>query len=155
MQWRFMASPVPIVSFVGILWALLATMGTYSYSREDLLSIQTKCVGARIPLKTYHLLQDYGILCSVKPTHRGYRSFKKRQHRIPTLVSYLRPLHQSRTRGCDSRNWISLTPAPLHTKFSTLNARSIRNKTTDIVELVQDNDIDILALTETWLKDDE
>ncbi|XP_030851782.1 uncharacterized protein LOC115928576 [Strongylocentrotus purpuratus] len=37
----------------------------------------------------------------------------------------------------------------------TLNARSVRNKTTDIVEFVLDNDFDILALTETWLKDDD
>ena len=49
---------------------------------------------------------------------------------------------------------------PFHTtgeigslKFSTLNARSIRNKTLIIKDFVVDYDVDITAITETWLRD--
>ena len=38
-----------------------------------------------------------------------------------------------------------------HVKFSLLNARSVRNKAMAIKDLVVDCDIDMLALTETWL----
>ena len=36
-------------------------------------------------------------------------------------------------------------------KFSVLNTRSVRNKSLPIKDLIIDRDIDILALTETWL----
>ena len=39
--------------------------------------------------------------------------------------------------------------------FTLLNARSVRNKSLTIKDFVVDNDIDILALTETWLRSDE
>ena len=35
---------------------------------------------------------------------------------------------------------------------AVLNARSVRNKTLAINEFVTDHDVDILAITETWLK---
>ena len=40
------------------------------------------------------------------------------------------------------------------TSFYLLNARSIRNKSTFIKEFVTESDIDILAITETWLQGD-
>lgn len=39
-------------------------------------------------------------------------------------------------------------------KFCLLNARSIRNKSTAIREIITESNVDILALTETWLKQD-
>ena len=91
----------------------------------------------------------------VKPTRRGFRSFLKRQHHIPALVCHPRQRKQSTSRGCDSRNLTPVTPAPLKTTLCVLNARSVRNKATDVGEYILDNDVDILALTETWLKDDD
>ena len=38
-------------------------------------------------------------------------------------------------------------------QLAVLNFRSIRNKTLQIKDYIVDNDIDIMALTETWLKD--
>ena len=38
--------------------------------------------------------------------------------------------------------------------LSLLNARSVRNKSFIIKDFVVDNNIDILAITETWLQDD-
>ena len=40
-------------------------------------------------------------------------------------------------------------------QFCVLNARSINNKTLHIKDYVVDNKIDILAITETWLKSDD
>ena len=37
----------------------------------------------------------------------------------------------------------------------SLNARSVCNKTTDIHELLAKKDIDVLALTETWIKEND
>ena len=37
-------------------------------------------------------------------------------------------------------------------QFCLLNAQSIRNKTTEMHEYIMEKDIDILAITETWLK---
>ena len=40
-------------------------------------------------------------------------------------------------------------------KFGTFNARSIKNKTLHINELIKDLEIDVFALTETWLRNEE
>ena len=40
-------------------------------------------------------------------------------------------------------------------KFSYVNIQSVRNKTFDIRDMLRDNHIDILALTETWLRENE
>ena len=41
------------------------------------------------------------------------------------------------------------------THFCLLNIHSIKNKTLEFKEFVTDNDFDIIALTETWLKSDD
>ena len=43
-------------------------------------------------------------------------------------------------------------PAQRSVAFSLLNARSVKNKRLLIKDWVVDNNIDILALTETWLQ---
>ena len=40
-------------------------------------------------------------------------------------------------------------------KLCLLNIRSIKNKTFEIIEIIDNNNIDIICLTETWLKGDE
>ncbi|CAB4014966.1 Hypothetical predicted protein, partial [Paramuricea clavata] len=40
-------------------------------------------------------------------------------------------------------------------QLAVLNARSIKNKTLQIKDYIVDNDIDIMALTATWLKGHE
>ena len=42
-----------------------------------------------------------------------------------------------------------------HLKFGLFNARSVRNKTPSIVELVLEHSLDLLGITETWLKVDD
>ena len=51
-----------------------------------------------------------------------------------------------------------MPPKPSTTKptvFRLLNARSMRNKTLFIKDLVVEQDIDCLAITETWLRSDD
>ena len=43
---------------------------------------------------------------------------------------------------------------PKSVALSLLNARSVRNKSFIVKDFVVDNNIDILAITETWLQDD-
>ena len=39
--------------------------------------------------------------------------------------------------------------------FGMLNARSVRNKTSEVLEFMDDNHLDILGICETWLNDDD
>ena len=54
---------------------------------------------------------------------------------------------------------VSLNPGPKSTlnnlTFGLVNARSVKNKTAAVSDLVSSKNIDILALTETWLREDE
>ena len=52
---------------------------------------------------------------------------------------------------------VSLNPGPStcitdRVRLATLNARSIKNKATSLADMVSSRKIDILAITETWLK---
>ena len=38
---------------------------------------------------------------------------------------------------------------------SWINCQSVRNKTNEVVDYVKDHDVDIVALTESWLSDNE
>lgn len=40
-------------------------------------------------------------------------------------------------------------------RFCLLNAQSLRNKSADLVDYVNDENFDIVALTETWLTNDD
>ena len=44
-------------------------------------------------------------------------------------------------------------PQTSEMKCGLLNARSVKNKTLSINELIVDNHLDILAITETWITD--
>ena len=63
--------------------------------------------------------------------------------------------------GPNLNNLVSIKRHPLNSSsanslnFCLLNARSIINKTLQIKDFVVDKNIDILALTETWLKPDD
>ena len=41
---------------------------------------------------------------------------------------------------------------PDHLKFSSFNCRSLRNKTTQVLELLLENGTDMCCLSETWLR---
>ena len=128
----------------------------------------------------YNDLKQLGI-CYVTPTHRGTTGGLRSQHwqpktvesnsvtlgvpnlqrRIPTIIGN-RPTAQPAERVGTSPplhdNLISVklssnprTYLSKQVSLCLMNTRSIRNKTTDILDHVQEHDIDIVAMTETWL----
>ena len=67
---------------------------------------------------------------------------------------------QLTARGCGKDNGISIAPqcGQAVAKYLTclgLNARSINNKAEDITEYIQEKGIDVSAITETSLSDDQ
>ena len=84
-----------------------------------------------IALATIRVLRGLN-LCVTSPTHRGCKAGKhKHSHRVSM---------GSRT---------GLLNAAL------LNVRSVNNKATLISEYIMNNNLDILLLTETWLRDSD
>ena len=79
----------------------------------------------------------------------------------PMKINYSKSdtVHRSRNlNNLISINRLPFQPSKPSTKllqFCVLNARSINNKTLHIKDYVVDNKIDILAITETWLKSDD
>ena len=70
---------------------------------------------------------------------------------------------ESRPLGVNVNNLICIRPDPLRSKLSTvvpldfclLNARSICNKSRLINDFIADHNIDLFALSETWLRGDD
>ena len=83
------------------------------------------------------------------------------QRRIPTIIGNRPTAHPAKRVGTspllhDNLISVQLSSNPRtylsqQVSLCLLNARSIRNKTTDILDHVQQHDIDIVAMTETWL----
>ena len=81
-------------------------------------------------------------------------------------LSHLRPCRESNPglRGGRRECYHSATVAPVPIKYAysfnnnlqcaVINAQSVRNKPLVIADFVADNDLDFLAITETWLKQD-
>ncbi len=100
----------------------------------------------------------------VKP-FRGVRAGQSKINGHKALNGYFRNTDfywdHSKQNGINVNNLIKVPIVPKsvsstsHDKklsFSLLNVRSVRNKTDSIKDLVVENDSDIFALTETWLK---
>ena len=154
---------------------------TISYTAQQLLQLRERTVKSmmrRVPISVYNDLKQLDI-CYVTPTHRGTTGGLRRQHwqpktvesnsvtlgvpnlqrRIPTIIGN-RPSAQPAKRVGTSPPLhlisvkLSSNPRTYLSKQVSLclmNTRSIRNKTTEILDHVQEHDIDIVAMTETWL----
>ena len=90
--------------------------------------------------QTYQTLKELHI-CGVQPTQRGFKGGKSSVLNINTETS--RPAIQEPITN-DSTSTLNL---------SLWNSQSVGNK--PICEYVTDRDIDILCLTETWLRKDD
>ena len=94
------------------------------------------------------------------PTRRGKRGGQRKQRAINTHITP-RSDETTRNKPCAIQRYTNLVHVDLHNEATTpktnisvavINARSVRNKTTTITECITDHNIDILAITETWLK---
>ena len=90
--------------------------------------------------------------------HDGRLPFPSNQP-IPVCIGPRAPAHNHMTGSVcnnsliNSSNLVLIKPITTFTKLCVLNTRSIRNKVTDFVDFVTEKDVDIVAISETWLKD--
>ena len=60
------------------------------------------------------------------------------------------------TKSCEVPiKYTCIKPLNGNIKFCMLNTRSVRNKTTEFVDFVLENNFDIVALCESWIKPDD
>lgn len=96
---------------------------------------------------------------------RGTRAGKHSIRPIQTIVSQNGHCVCKHSVGANHNNLVQIKPitkpwnvahcrTPVHLKACCMNVQSARNKTTSICEYIKDNDLDIVALTETWLQGD-
>ena len=112
-----------------------------TYSRLELLGLMPpKC---ELPLSTYQTLKELRI-CGVVPTQRGTRGGRFLKSMELGLDNVSRNNIHSAANDCTNCCNLGLW-----------NAQSVGNKTADICEYVTYHDIDILCLTETWMKDED
>ncbi|XP_072028487.1 uncharacterized protein [Amphiura filiformis] len=143
------------------------------YSMSTLISIGNGARNSilnRLDPITWNKINNFGI-CSSK-TQRGCRAGKNKQRNIKTVTdifdrsgikfergvnhSNLSPIQINHNQGgnlihiaCNSVGSSYDIGLP-RTKFASWNAWSINKKTTSLVDLVIDKDLDVLALQETW-----
>ena len=134
-----------------------------TYSRNDLLKIRFSGGDLKPSSELLARLKNVSLL-----RYRGKRSGKKRNkclHSSITVLTGRRYVTPSRPPGPRIQALIPVslsvdleTPIGLRAQrsvaFSFLNARFVKNKRLLIKDWVVDNNIDILALTETWLQPD-
>ena len=134
-----------------------------TYSRNDLLKIRFRGGDLKPSSELLARLKNASLL-----RYRGKRSGKKRNkclHSSITVLTGRRCVTPLRPPGPRIQTFIPVslsvdleTPIGLRDQrsvaFSLLNARSVKNKHLLIKDWVVDNNIDILALTETCLQPD-
>ncbi|XP_072021839.1 uncharacterized protein [Amphiura filiformis] len=80
----------------------------------------------------------------------------KQQTSIPTLITERKANHHP-NRGVNLSNLKQLpnlyTPPPICLNACLWNVQSAANKTTQIADYIQEHDIDVFIMTETWLHD--
>ena len=114
----------------------------------------------RVTRTVYDTLKQLDI-CLATPTHRGTAGGCRRFNnvipmRVTTARNYTtRPSAQTivnkNNQICLSSR-ISEPPGQTeNVDIQCINVRSVKNKATYVADLVSSHDIDILALTETWL----
>ncbi|KAJ8047785.1 hypothetical protein HOLleu_06878 [Holothuria leucospilota] len=108
------------------------------YSRSELLNFRS--TKPKLSSHVYRKLKHLGI-CTVRPTKRGCLAGKNKVLRSLTF-------NNERRRGEFGTN----IPINDFAKLCLVNTRSVRNKCSAFVDFVLDNDFDIVAITETWLK---
>jgi exonuclease III len=117
-----------------------------SYSREGLLVTGVEVLSApttcRVDQYTYTQLKKLGI-SSARPTHRGKRSGKQVKAKISTVG------YPHKVPTPDSLSLKIVTSNNI--KLGICNARSVHNKWDSIIDYILENDLDIFAITETWI----
>ncbi len=123
-----------------------------AYSRQQLMDLRRHCCFPSS--STITLLKQCGIF-----KFRGRRGGRNRriQRHYANFPVRSRPLFR---RAVNPDNLVPIkkgpsqasTPTSCQFHFCLLNTRSVKNKIMKVKDFVVDHDIDILAITETWLR---
>ncbi len=134
-----------------------ATMSSIRYTACQLLP---HSCASRLAAATWRTLVDVGIAVRL-PTKRGCRGGGRKQRTINPVIGHRPPTDRPHTR----RNNNNLIQVPIVTQDSTvlvdkaklclINARSLRNKSLFVRNYVDECSLDTVALTETWLTDED
>ena len=110
-----------------------------------------------LPTAAWKTVKELGL--NVRRTVvRGTRGGKNLQRRIPVRVSSHRRTVSHTTSGPNFASLITVPQAKYSNnklKVCSLNAQSVRNKAHSLCDYIYYNDLDICAITETWLKADD
>ena len=126
------------------------------YSISDLRSLGTKFNNTKPSEVVQETIRELGIN---RKTRRGTKAGQRKQRCIKVVCDNTELQSEKNVRKQYSKantvNLNNLTPIPTEEKnmvsVCLLNSQSCRNKASDLHDLVIQNNIDILALTETWL----
>ena len=130
-----------------------------TYSRNELLDIRTSVLASNVKLDQpiWKPIKQAGI-CNKPPTRRGSRAGRNRRIAVVfTQGRYAepRPIHSTVNTNNLTRVNMKDNGNKLCLNVSLMNCQSMCNKTMEIADYVKDHNVDIVALTETWLKDTE
>lgn len=143
------------------------------YSRKELLDLRTKITLAGGPPNILFDVLDFTSKSAIpRPTRprpipiiskeRGTRGGSRRQFYIPSVS---KPWKNSKLqRSVNYDNLIKINPLPSTAqdnlsnqttplKIALVNAHSVRNKTSEVMDYVICKELDLCFLTETWLND--
>ena len=129
------------------------------YKREELFSLMNvkPSTNTLLPDPLYHYLLDNGI--ARKPRGcRGADSNRIKHARVVVSIRHpnaKQPLNKNIRFCACTLIRIPVTTAREHSKFALMNTRPVRNKAQFMKDYIDDNSIEIVALTETWLSDGE
>jgi hypothetical protein len=148
------------ISGLPVLYELIAIMcfanalKTIQYSSKGLLTLHSRTQSLPAVLKP--VLHNLGIYKRVT-TRRKYRKGRKTTQAIKIITGSWRPPRVCQ-RGVNVNNLVcslvnpSVDRSHKLVKFGLWNARSINNKTAFVCEMIIRQQLDVLAVTETWLK---
>ena len=137
-----------------------------SLSRTLLLSLR-KCM--QPTTHTWAATIERLNLCR-RPTRRGTKAGTRRFKPITRVASRLcqevssvdkqtgvnnANLIQLTSRGTGDGTLMARSSPDLRAKFALINARSIRNKALLVRDYIDEHELDVVAMTETWLGEDE
>ena len=129
---------------------------TVTYSRRELFACNNAAgSGGKLPQPLFDAIKDNGI-CAVTRGCRAGRNCNRQRPVIGRRPDFRPTFHH---RGVNNNNIIhvklstcQIVGNDYYTNVALINARSVKNKTLVINEEIIQHDWDILAITETWLK---
>ncbi|KAK6181912.1 hypothetical protein SNE40_009690 [Patella caerulea] len=113
-----------------------------TYTSEQLLSLNN--TDLKLKPGVFNIIKFLNIN-SVKPTKRSRRGGKKFTAYLSTLNTDQETPNKSELKSVNNDKL----------KLCLLNSRSVRNKSIELNQYILDESIDILLITETWLKDND